>query len=122
MNLQSINASASPEVQMNENFDALDWAAVYAKNAPTTTGLTWGYFGGRWGGFAVAAGTLTLANGAINRIVVAKSTGVVSLSVGSPDPWSDTTNYRRVYQVTTAAGLVTAIEDHRAGPNGVHGQ
>ena len=56
MNLQPINAAASPEVQMNENFEALDWATVYAKNPVTTSGLAWGYYGGRWGGNLAAAG------------------------------------------------------------------
>ena len=27
----------------------------------------------------------------------------------------------RVYKITTASGVVTAVEDHRAGPGGVHG-
>ena len=105
---------------VNENFSAIAWAFVYAKNADTTTGLTWGYFGGRWGGFSVAAGTHTLTNTATNHIVVAVATGVPSVATATTN-WNDTTNYRRVYKLTTAGGVVTATEDHRAGPGGVFG-
>ena len=121
MNLQNINASASPEVQINENFGALDWAAVYAYNAVTSSGLSWGYLGGRWGGFAITANVLTLTDADTNYIVVLKSSGAISVSTANTN-WNDTTNYVRVYKVTTASGGVTGNpEDHRAGPNGVFG-
>lgn len=120
MNLQNINASASPEVQMNENFETLEHQAVYGLRQPVTTGLTWGYCAGRWGGFAIAAGTLTLTDDAANYIVVAIATGVASVSTATTN-WDDDANYVRVYKVTTASGAVTAVEDHRAGPGGVHG-
>lgn len=126
MNLQSINASASPEVQINENNETLDWAAVYGKRQAVTTGLTWGYYGGRWGGFPVTAGTISLTNNAENFISVARATGVISVesSTGSPSTapnWTDTVNYARVYRVVTASGAVTVVDDYRAGPHGVHG-
>lgn len=121
MNLQSINASASPEVGMNENFETLEHQAVYGLRQPVTTGLTWGYCGGRWGGFAITAGTLTLTDDSANYIVVAIATGVASVSTAMTN-WNDDTNYVRVYKVTAASGAVTAVEDHRAGPLGVHGR
>lgn len=120
MDLQTVNASASPEVQMNENFETLNWAAVYGKRQPVTTALVWGYYGGRWGGFAITAGTFTLANNSANYVVVHKSDGVIS-SATSNTNWNDTTNYVRVYKLTTAGGVVTDVEDHRAGPGGVFG-
>lgn len=120
MNLQTINASASPEVQMNENFETLDAFSVYGKRPPVTTGLTWGYTGGRWGGFAITAGTLTLTDDDDNYIVVAIASGVISVSNATTN-WTDTTNYLRVYKVTATSGAVTVVEDHRAGPGGVHG-
>jgi hypothetical protein len=120
MNLQSIIPSASPEVQVNENFETLDCFAVYGKRQPVTTGLTWGYYGGRWGGFTVAAGTFTLTNASDNYIVAKKSDGVTSCSASNTN-WNNTTDYTRVYKVTTAGSVVTAIEDHRVGPNGVFG-
>jgi hypothetical protein len=110
----------NPEVPVNEGFDILNFAAVYGRDPDTTTGLTWGYLGGRWGGFAITGATLTLTNTATNYIVVLRSAGVISVSTSSTN-WDNTTDYARVYQLTTAGGVVTATQDHRAGPGGVHG-
>lgn len=112
--------SALSEEIVNENFETLEHQAVYGKAHATTNGLIWGYYGGRWGGFSVAAGTLTLTGSATNYVVVAVATGVISVSTTSTN-WNDTTNYVRVYKLTTASGAVSAEEDHRAGPGGVHG-
>lgn len=120
MNFQDIDASASPEVQINENFESADFAAVYSKRQEVTTGTTWGYRGGRWGGFAVSAGTLTLTNAATNYLVVLRSNGVISTSTTSTN-WDNVLSYARVYKITMAGGVVTAVEDHRAGPNGIFG-
>lgn len=111
---------ASAEVPINENFALLSWAAVYGKRVEASSGLTWAYEGGRWGGFAITPATLTLTNAATNYIVVAKATGVISVATSTTN-WNDTTNYARVYKVTTAGGAITATEDHRAGPGGVMG-
>lgn len=120
MNLQDIDASASPEVQINENFETLDHQSVYGKRQPVTTGLTWGYCGGRWGGNAITASTLTLTDSTTNYIVVNRGTGAISVSTTSTN-WDNVAAYARVYKLTTAGGVVTATEDHRAGPWGVHG-
>jgi hypothetical protein len=111
-------AQANWPAVVNGNFDALP-NTVYAYNYLTSTGLTWGYFGGRWGGFSVAAGTHTLTNAADNYIVVLRSSGAASVSTSTTN-WNDSA-YARVYKVTTAGSAVTAVEDHRAGTNGVHG-
>ena len=105
---------------MNENAETLDHQAVYGKRQPVTTGLTWGYYGGRWGGVAVTAGTLALTNAATNYIVVLKSTGAISVSTASTN-WDNTELYSRVYKLTTAGSVVTATEDHRVGVYGVMG-
>jgi len=39
------------EVLVNEALETLEHQATYGKDPATTTGLTWGYYGGRWGGF-----------------------------------------------------------------------
>ena len=111
---------ASAEVPINENFALLSWAAVYGKRVEASSGLTWAFEGGRWGGFAITAATLTLTNTTDNYIVVAKATGVISTATTTTN-WNDATNYARVYKVTTAGGVVTVTEDHRAGPGGVMG-
>ena len=112
------SAQASPEIIINENFEALADLAVYAKKASTTTGLTWGYYGGRWAGFAVTDGTLTLTASATNYIVAAKATGVLSVSTATTN-WADTTNYAKVYQVVTGTATITSFTSYRVGGSGV---
>lgn len=115
---QWASGQAHPDVVVNANFKALQHMAVYANNPDTTELLTWGYLGGRWGGFAVAAGMLTLTASATNYIVVARATGVISTSTATTN-WDNADAYVRVYQVTTGASGVTAVEDHRAGEGGI---
>lgn len=117
---QLTSSQASPEVPINENFETLEHQQVYGKKQTTTTGLTWGYYGGRWGGIAINDGTLALSNNAANYLVVNRSTGALSASTATTN-WDNATEYSRVYKVTTASSVVTAVEDHRAGTNGVHG-
>lgn len=114
------DGDANPEVIVNSNFGALEYAAVYARNPETTSLLTWGYYGGRWGSFAVVAGTLTLTNASDNYVTVNRSTGVISTSTSNTN-WLDTDNHARVYKITTAGGTVSVVEDHRAGDGGIFG-
>lgn len=119
--MQTLSASqASPEIPINENFQTLDAVAVYGNRQPVTTGLTWGYYGGRWSGVSVADGTLTLTNGSANYIVVARATGAITVSTAATN-WDNPGAYARVYKITAAGGAVSATEDHRAGLYGVLG-
>lgn len=119
--LQQLSSSqSSPEIPVNENFESLEHQAVYSKRHPVTAGLFWGYYGGRWGGFAITAGTFTLTASSANHIVVAIATGVTTCTVVATN-WNNTAVYGRVYKVTTNATFVTAVEDHRVGPAGVQG-
>lgn len=120
MSMQNVDNGANANVPVNENFETLEHQSVYGKRQPPTTGLTWGYYGGRWGGFSIADGTLTLTNAATNYIVVERADGDITVSTSNTN-WNNTTDYARVYQITTAGSVVTAVQDHRAGPNGVHG-
>jgi hypothetical protein len=119
-----VTAQDSPEIPVNENFDTLGYAAVYGYNPATSSGLTWGYYGGRWSGFAVAASTLTLTNTATNYIVVQRSDGVISVSTATTN-WNNNTDYARVYRVTTSGGTVSNLYgsdfDYRAGDGGIFG-
>ena len=118
MALQQLAANqANPEVIINENFEGLDHVGVFGKAHATSTGLTWGYNGGRWGGTSITAGTVTLTNAATNYVVVLRSTGAVSVSTAITN-WNNTALYARLYQLTTAGSVVTATQDHRAGPFG----
>lgn len=119
--LQQIAASqSSPERPINENFRATEHQATYGQDPTTTAALTWGYLGGRWGGFPITAGTVTLTGSTTNYLVVASGTGALSTSTATTN-WNDSANYGRVYKITTSAGAVTAFEDHRGGPLGIHG-
>lgn len=121
MSMQQLaEAQTNAEIPVNRNFQTLEHQSVYGQRQSAHSGLTYGYYGGRWGGFSVADGTLTLTNTADNYVVVLRSSGSISVSTNTTN-WNDTTNYARVYKLTTAGGVVTATEDHRAGPNGVHG-
>lgn len=118
MALQQLSASqVNPEAIINENFEALDHVGVFGKAHATSTGLTWGYNGGRWGGTAITAGTVTLTDATTNYVVVLRSSGAVSTSTGTTN-WNNTALYARLYQLTTAGSVVTATADHRAGQYG----
>lgn len=111
---------ANSQAIVNRNFETLSHQQVYGLRQSATTALTWGYYGGRWGGFSVVDGTLSLTNSATNYIVVAIATGVISVSTSNTN-WNNATDYVRVYQLTTSGGVVTAVQDHRAGPGGIFG-
>jgi len=112
-------AQASAEAPINENFQSLEWASVFGRRHPATTGMVWGYYGGIWAGLTIVDGTVTLSN-SVNYLVVLRSTGVVSVSTTTTN-WLDTANYARVYEITTAGSVVTGVVDHRAGIFGVFG-
>lgn len=115
-----VQGQANPEVPVNEALGVLSYAAVYGRDPDTTTGLTWGYLGGRWGGFSVAAGTLTLTDASANYVVASRTTGAVTVATTDTN-WNSNSAYARIFKLTTAGGLVTAIEDHRAGDSGIFG-
>lgn len=112
-------ANDAPE-QVNELFETLEHMGVYGLRHPAASGLTWAYYGGRWGGFSVADGTVTLSNNTTNYLVVERSTGTLTSSTSTTN-WNNLAQYARVYQVVTASGLVSTKQDHRAGFGGVHG-
>lgn len=105
---------------MNQFMDNLEFGTVYSLKHEDIDGLDIGTWGGRWGGFAVDEEEYSLNDNADNYLVVLRSTGVLSHSTSSTN-WSNTTSYARVYKITTLSGAISAIEDHRAGPGGVHG-
>jgi hypothetical protein len=109
---------AQSEVLVNESLEAVQHIAVYGYKAETSSGLTWGYYGGRWNGFNITTGTLTLTNTATNYIVVARATGVVSTSTSSTNH-TNTTDYARLYTVVVAGGVPTTITDERLDSDGI---
>jgi len=118
--MQPINASSSPEVQMNEGLETLEWGAVYGNRQSANDGLIWGYYGGIWGGHEIDDGTITLTNNAANYLVVERETGEISKSTSTTN-WDNLFTYARVYRIETLSGLVDLVDDHRAGPGGIFG-
>lgn len=120
---QASASQVSKEVVFNEALVGVEWAWVYAYDAPNSSGLTWAYGGGRWGGISVSAGSVSLVGGSpttVNYLVVKRDTGVLSVSQSSTN-WDNHADYARVYKVTASGSAVESHEDHRAGPHGVHG-
>ena len=122
--LLSINASASPEVQMNENALTLEAMSVFGMRPSARTGLTWTYWGGIWGGIAIANGSVALTGEGsptpANYIVANRQTGVVSVAVNDTTNWLNVALYVRLYIVYTNASAVLSWEDHRSGPHGCY--
>jgi len=114
---QLVQSQASKEVTANALWDAMSQAATYGRRASTTSGLTWGFYGGRvilTNGTlttSIANGTVLLTASATNRVVAEKSTGTVSTSTGTTN-W-DSANYWRLYEVVTGTATITSYTDHR---------
>ncbi len=116
--LQQLSSSqSSPEVPINENFETLGASAIFGKKQPTTSGLTWGYYGGLYNGNVIPDGTLTLTDASTNYVVVLRSSGVVSVSTTNAN--SIATAYAKLYQLTTAGAVVTSVVDQRMDANGL---
>lgn len=100
------------DAMVNENFDAASPAMLYGRRASATTGLTWGYYGGRYKSNLIANGTVTLTPSATNYIVASKATGAVSVSTSTTN-WNNRAGYERLYQVVTNANGIGNYQDHR---------
>ena len=111
-NVQQITAGTNADTRINENFDAASPAMLYGRRASVTTGLTWGYYGGRFGSTSIANGTVTLTASQTNYIVASRTTGAVSVSTSATN-WGNSADYLRLYKVTTGTSTVSDYEDHR---------
>lgn len=120
--LEQIDSSqAAHEVTANALFDALSPASAYGRHAEACIGLTWGYYGTRYGGDLIANGTVVLSASETTYLVIDRSTGevVVDEASSSDDYWNDPDNYGRLYKIITGASSVTSYEDHRLGYGGI---
>lgn len=111
-NLDTITASQSgKEVTANALFDAGSTATIFGRRASTSSGLTWGFYGGR---ILVDGVLTTINNGTISLsssstvYVEATRAGVVS---------GNTTGFTAgripLYTVVTGASTVTSYTDER---------
>lgn len=109
------SGQSSKEVTANELFDAGSPATLFGRRASTTSGLTWGYYGGvvSVGGALelLANGTVTLTNNAVNYLVYDDSASPTGVVVGTGS-WPSGV---RLYAITVSGGAVTEYFDWRAG-------
>lgn len=119
--LNQVSQSAiQREATINANFAQASGAMMFGYNSVTSSGLTWGYMGGRLNGTSLASGTVALTASNDNYIVAHKTTLAVSVSTATTN-WNDTTTYARCYKVVAGASTVTSYEDHRYGSGGILG-
>ena len=116
-NLDSIvQGSGSQDLQANALYDAASQAMLYGRRASTTTGTTWGYYGGNVtksdGTLGqIANGTLALTASTTNYVVAKKDDGAVSAATATTN-WNSP-DYWRLYSVVTGAATVTSYTDSR---------
>lgn len=108
-------AQASPEVTANDLMRATSPTMLGARRQSTTSGLTWGWYGGRIyvDGAAVDVGstshvgTTSLTNNATNYLEISRA-GAIS---------ANTTGYSAdkcpLYTITTSSSIVVEYLDHR---------
>lgn len=112
-----VQGSGSQDVQANALYDAASPATLYGRRNASTTGLTFGYFGGN---VTKADGTqTTAANGSLsltasntNYITALKESGAVYCNT-TTTAWNDTANYWRLYSVVAGASTITSYTDER---------
>ena len=108
-----IQSQASKEVTANAYFDAASPGTLYGRRASTTSGLTWGYYGGR---VRVAGVSTSIANG--TRTLSASTTNYVEADATTGAVSHNTTGFTAgripLYSVVTGASTVTSYTDHRA--------
>ncbi len=104
-----------PEVTLNADLNALDallpLAASFANNPATTTGLTYGYYGGYlWGGTTatvVASATVALTASTTNYVQITTAGAVSANTTGF------TSGQIPLATVVTGASTITSIADKR---------
>lgn len=110
-------SQASKEVTANAFFDAASQATLYGRQQSSSSGLTWGYYGGTptlssGSQATIANGTLTLTASTTCYIVALKSSGAVSFLTSNTN-WNNTTDYWRLYSVVVGSATVTSYTDAR---------
>ena len=106
-----VQSQASKEVTANAYFDAASPATIFGRRQSTTSGLTWGYYGGRWLVDSLLSiitnGTVTLTASTTNYVEATRA-GVVSKNTTGFTPGSIP-----LYAVITGAATVTSYTDYR---------
>jgi hypothetical protein len=107
-----VTAQASKEVTANAMFDAASPAMLFGRRASTTTGLTWGFYGGYLSvsgtPTAIANGTIALTASTTNYIEAHATTGAVAKTTGA-----FTSGKIPLYVIVTGTATVTSYTDRR---------
>jgi len=112
-----VQGSGSQDAQANALYDAASAAMLLGRRAASTTGLTWGYYGGNvtksdGTQSTVANGSVSLTASATNYITALKESGVVYCNT-TTTAWNDAANYWRLYSVVTGTSTITSYTDER---------
>lgn len=108
------STQANKEVTVNALLDAGSPSTIWGRHALTTSGLTWGYYGGTFVDstgtrHAIANGTLTLTASTTNYLYADPTTAAIS---------QNTTGYPAgkvpLYSIVTGASTVTSYNDDRS--------
>ena len=107
-----VQGQGAQDATANAVFDAVSPAACFGRRASTSSGMAWGYYGGkvRIAGVvtSIANGTVTMSPSATNYVEAHPDTGVVSKNTTS-----FTAGYLPLYTVVTGASTVTSYTDQR---------
>lgn len=107
-----VQGQSGKEMTANAYFDAASPATLYGRRQSTSSGLTWGYFGGNVliSGVLtqIANGTIALTASATNYIEANPSTGAVSKNTTA-----FTAGQIPLYTVVAGASTVTSYSDWR---------
>lgn len=107
-----IQSQASKEITINAALDAASPATLYGRRQSTTSGLTFGYYGGRYRSTFIHNNTLRLTANATTYVVAHTTTGIVS-SATTMTNWNNQATYIRLYRIITDVAAITHFEDHR---------
>lgn len=106
-----VSSQAGKEITANDLFDACSPATLFGRRATTTTGLTWGYYGGvilvSTTYTRVTNGTIALTDNATNYLEV-NTSGVLVANTSA-----FTAGRIPCYKIVTSGGVVTSYEDWR---------
>lgn len=104
----AVNQSNKESV-VNALLDAASPAMLWGRHASACSGLTWGYYGGWYGGAQINNGTVALTASATNYVYASASTGAVSVNTtGFP------AGAIPLYSIVVGTTTVTSYIDERS--------
>ncbi len=116
-----VQSQASKEITVNAMLDALSPASLYGRRQSTSSGLTWGYYGGNVlvNGILtqIANSTIALTASTTNYLEANPTTGAVSKNTTG-----FTAGQTPLYTIVTGTATVSNYTDHRIAVPDVTGR